>query len=196
MAELQLSSSTNQLGAQIFDVKEYVQQVSALTEPMLESLRAENNPFWVNLLVIKQQLNIMSSELFEIQGIINTRPPENKVSKTVPVLQAPNGFKRKRNVRRKKITYGVMTADEVLETFAEEDRKKEVVLKEKEARKEARELKKAMKEKILNMKKEKNEQKNKIQPKKIVSEASWKKAKSKICIKFSYFYLFFTHTMC
>lgn len=139
-------------------ISDVVKRISAIHDSLLK-VSDQDDAFKVSLsLQIFQNLEKKYEEHIETV---------NESVKTIDdVLSLPEKFKRKTNRTYKKLNYGVMTKDEVLNIYREDATKFKAEEEKKEALKAAREFKKIQNIKIKQEIVEKNIPKKRGRPKK------------------------------
>ncbi|XP_070500748.1 uncharacterized protein [Chironomus tepperi] len=115
-------------------------------------------------LVIDQQLDLMKHQFSSCASEDFTQQTAQAIpstSKTIKdILRPPAQFERKTNRRFKRANCGILTSDEVIETYEKEIEEKERIGREKEEKKLLRLTQKELREKCKNIKKEKSEKVN------------------------------------
>jgi len=128
----------------------YISKLQEVVTPLHELLLDTPGDYILNSLVIKQQLNILSSAFHIENGFSETTTS----SSIKDILKPPEPIKRKTKRRYKILNYGIFTSDEVLNDIENAEKDKENKEQEKEEKKKIREEKKAIQEKIKQIKKE------------------------------------------
>lgn len=136
----------------------YILKLQEAVIPLHELLLDTPGDYILNSLVIKQQLNILSSAFHIENGYSETTAS----SSIQDILKPPEPIKRKTKRRYKILNYGIFTSDEVLNDINNAEKDKETKEQEKEEKKKIREEKKAIQEKIKQIKKEDAAEKKEI----------------------------------